>query len=717
MRVHRSLRAMALAVALAIGSSLIPASALADDTTTAALTADVSAPSPTISGIPSVGQRQTADPGVWPDGTVLTYQWFAGTTPIANATATTYYATLLQQGYQLYVEVTGLLPDGTTLTVASDPTPRLGRLGTAKLTGEARTGGTLTVTPDNNWTIGAVFSYDWYADGEPIVDAHENTFMPDASLEGKQLTVRVTATSTGYPVLSRTMPPTRPVMITSPPVIAGDPFVGQTLTVDTGVWSEGTTLSIRWYAGGWSVASGPSFTITPAQLGKQIFVIVTGSNPLDGTYSVGGRSTAAVQDASMTISGDVAVGSTVTAQGNGWNDGTTFTYQWMLDDVAIPGATASTFTIPAADEGHALRVRAAGTFNGATSALSSTPTGLIIRAGAPVFTSAAIVGRQLTVAPGSWSDGTTFSYDWYINGEHCIAYTGPSLVVDSTWTDQPITVSVTGTKPGFASVTRTTPVSRVVSIPKPKMFGDFSVFGTAEVDEGIWREGTTISYQWLRNGAALAGETHWWHDITLADENKNLTVRVTAKVPGYGTVTQTTTTLGRVTTSAIPWISGVRAVGSTLTAATAPWKTGTRYSYTWYQDGSVIPGATSSRLVLTSAQRSHSITVLVTGRLAGYATVTERSPGTARIALAPTPTISGTRAVGYRLTAKPGTWVSGTTFRYQWFASGRAITGATTSSIVLKTAQRGKTITVKVTGTKLHYATISRLSAKTATIR
>jgi hypothetical protein len=36
---------------------------------------------------------------------------------------------------------------------------------------------------------------------------------------------------------------------------------------------------------------------------------------------------------------------------------------------------------------------------------------------------------------------------------------------------------------------------------------------------------------------------------------------------------------------------------------------------------------------------------------------------------------------------------------------------------VLKYAQRGKTVTVKLTGKKSGYATIARMSAKTTTIR
>lgn len=80
---------------------------------------------------------------------------------------------------------------------------------------------------------------------------------------------------------------------------------------------------------------------------------------------------------------------------------------------------------------------------------------------------------------------------------------------------------------------------------------------------------------------------------------------------------------------------------------------------------------------------------------------------------APTPKISGTAAVGSKLTAKPGTWTSGTSRNYRWYANGKAISGGTKSSFTPSTTHLGKRITVKVTGKKSGYSTVSRTSAPT----
>ncbi|MFD0077803.1 glycoside hydrolase Chb [Streptomyces sp. NPDC127166] len=50
------------------------------------------------------------------------------------------------------------------------------------------------------------------------------------------------------------------------------------------------------------------------------------------------------------------------------------------------------------------------------------------------------------------------------------------------------------------------------------------------------------------------------------------------------------------------------------------------------------------------------------------------------------------------MTAQVGTWTPApTSYAYQWYANGRAISGATKATFVLTKAQRGLRITVRVT--------------------
>jgi hypothetical protein len=84
---------------------------------------------------------------------------------------------------------------------------------------------------------------------------------------------------------------------------------------------------------------------------------------------------------------------------------------------------------------------------------------------------------------------------------------------------------------------------------------------------------------------------------------------------------------------------------------------------------------------------------------------------------APVPTLSGTVKVGKTLTAKTGTWgPKPVSLKYQWYADGKKINGATGTKLKLTAAQRGKKITVKVTGTKSGYKTVTKTSKATAKV-
>jgi hypothetical protein len=91
----------------------------------------------------------------------------------------------------------------------------------------------------------------------------------------------------------------------------------------------------------------------------------------------------------------------------------------------------------------------------------------------------------------------------------------------------------------------------------------------------------------------------------------------------------------------------------------------------------------------------------------------EPAAAAAKFSTAPTPKISGTARVGSTLTAKPGTWKPKAKLKYQWYRSGSAIKGATKSTYVLVSADKGKTIKVKVTGSKAGYTSKAKTSAAT----
>ena len=162
-------------------------------------------------------------------------------------------------------------------------------------------------------------------------------------------------------------------------------------------------------------------------------------------------------------------------------------------------------------------------------------------------------------------------------------------------------------------------------------------------------------------------------------------------------------------------------MGQKLKASAGTWSPKASLSYQWRANGSAIRGATSSTYTLRSSDHAKRITVTVTGRATGYATKSVTSRATAAVvkpfSRTAAPRISGTVQVGKTLTASPGTWSPKPSFSYQWKVGGRAVSGATSSTYKVRSADKGKRITVTVTGKRSTYVTASRTSAATSAVK
>ncbi|MBC7278895.1 M4 family metallopeptidase [Nocardioides sp.] len=181
-----------------------------------------------------------------------------------------------------------------------------------------------------------------------------------------------------------------------------------------------------------------------------------------------------------------------------------------------------------------------------------------------------------------------------------------------------------------------------------------------------------------------------------------------------------------IANTAAPKISGSQRVGYTLTSSKGSWSpTATTVKYQWMRNGVPISRATGSTYKLTGSDHAKTIHVKVTAYSSAWpaANVGSRwSSGTGKILagyLTPvTPSIRGTRKVGYLLTALRGEWKpAGVTYSYQWLRNGKVIPGATGKTYRLKSIDRHDRIRVRVTGRKTGYYTKSRLSAATTVIR
>ncbi|MFG6445431.1 hypothetical protein ACFXQA_09160 [Microbacterium sp. P07] len=334
------------------------------------------------------------------------------------------------------------------------------------------------------------------------------------------------------------------------------------------------------------------------------------------------------------------------------------------------------------------------------------------------------VGQTLTVLPGTWDEGVTLTYVWKANGSRLISSRGPTIVLPAPVAGQRITVSITATRRGYDTVTRTSADTEPVAVGTlssavPKILGTARVGETLTASTGSWTPGTTFTFEWLADGIVVGKNSTL--QLTTAQLGKHLTLRVTGSRSGYSPSTQARTLATSVGEGALdapsPTIDGAVAVGSTLTASTGTWTPGTVLKIRWMSNGQPIEGATASTYTLPAARLGEVITVKITGSLSGYRDSTRYSGGTAPVAygalMASAPVIVGNPVVGSTLSVKTGTWTPGTSLKYYWFADGKIISGATGSQLTLSAAQLRKTITVKVMGSREGYLGVTKASTST----
>nr|WP_259392904.1 carboxypeptidase regulatory-like domain-containing protein [Microbacterium halimionae] len=341
-----------------------------------------------------------------------------------------------------------------------------------------------------------------------------------------------------------------------------------------------------------------------------------------------------------------------------------------------------------------------------------------VRVSVPVVSGTAAMGAKLTASVSRTPTSAALAYEWRADGVVIEGATDKFLTLQAEEVGKKITVRVTGSDPRYltgAAVSEATPVVAAAKLraETPWMSGSPTTGGTLTAHADYWTSGTTFTYEWFANGVVIAGATSASMVVKSTHAGKMISVRVTGSKPGYSSVRLASPLSSAVYLARTPTVTGTPILGSTLTANSGTWTAGSALKYQWYAAGSAIKGATSSKLKLTSAHAGKEITVRVTGSLTGYLTTARTSAPTAKTATVATPTISGAAATGVPLTAKPGKWTTHTSFTYRWYANGEAIAGATASTFTPTSAQAGKSIKVKVTGSQSGYPTVAKVSSST----
>ncbi len=280
-------------------------------------------------------------------------------------------------------------------------------------------------------------------------------------------------------------------------------------------------------------------------------------------------------------------------------------YQWQRDGVNIPGAVYDMFWLPAVSAADAGTYRVIVT----NDVGSVTSAGAVLTATAPVAPTVVSQPVSTTVASGEMAQFSVtvngsdpLRFQWQRNG---VDIPGavlnvlmlPSVAVGDAGTYRVIVTNAAGSVTSTGAVlTVTAPVAPTIAaqpMSTTVTAGDPATFVALAEGSG------PLSYQWLRDGAAISGATGAVYTIpatALADNGAHFQVRVSNAV-GSVLSAQATLTVKPLVVAA-PQITSQPADTSAAAGNTALFvvlATGTPApTYQWYRNGSAIAGATGA---------------------------------------------------------------------------------------------------------------------------
>lgn len=341
----------------------------------------------------------------------------------------------------------------------------------------------------------------------------------------------------------------------------------------------------------------------------------------------------------------------------------------------------------------------------------------------PLLTGNGAVGTVVTCSNGSWtgSPSPTFSFNFRVNGisvQNGASNTYTPLIGDDTKT---LTCLVTATNTQGSASEGASNSLVVGTIPNntvaPVISGTNTFGSTLSTTNGTFT-GTaplTYTYQWLRNGSPISGQTASTYVIGASDSLANITCSVTA-TNSYGSDSEVSNTITVANFAPVNTVaptvspSGTQVTGTLITSNVGTWSgvTPITYEYKWTRNGVAISGATASTYTIQSADDGTTIRVEVKGTNAygESAFIASSNSVSAVNAIAPSntvaPVISGTAVVGQTLSSTTGTWngIPTPTYSYQW-KRGATNIGTNSSTYTLVQADAGNTsnITCVVTAT------------------
>ncbi len=421
--------------------------------------------------------------------------------------------------------------------------------------------------------------------------------------------------------------------------------------------------------------------------------------------------------------------------------GRIFNYVWFRDGIKIRQASQSTYQITEEDIGSSLTVelisRDGGNiyFGVASKTVDYPP----LEFAEPNLLGINSVGSTLIASLDRSDQEVSYSYQWLRNGQEIPGANSYKYSIGLADLGRDLSVRVTGSKDRYRAASRTSKPSTILSvIPNTPCLGDIdtalswvgnasqpSITGVPEFGQtfrglnGVWASGTKFCVFWIADGVVVPQAKTSTYKLLGSEVDKKVQYVVVGIDKSFKRLARISEPLivrkATFTNVKAPVVKGFSRVGAKLTSSLTSWGTGTSYTYQWLRDSKEIYGAIGSSYIPTAQDTNTNLSLRVCGSKQYYEPRCVESvqqivnPG--MISKVGQVSIGGASTnIGATLIGNTTQWMQGVELSWQWLSDGIEIEGATGSSFTISRADRGRSISLRVTGSAQGYITVSKMS-------
>lgn len=506
--------------------------------------------------------------------------------------------------------------------------------------------------------------------------------------------------------------------------------------------SAGSNPAYQWILNGvdYPGATSPTFSLSNLISNFSVALRVSTTSGCFSPTSVTAPGISIVVQPSLPVSATISgsaignstcSGNTVNFTSSIQNGGSSPSYFWRINGVAVSGANQSTFSTSSLQNGDqvSLVVNSSATCASPASQQSNTILMIVNQSVNPTISifsntggNQVCGGNTLTLNASYTNGGSNPQFQWFRNGSIITDATGSTYTTPSDLTGSTnFTVRLTSdaicavpnviTSASFqvnavGSVTPTVTVSSSASgitcINTPITF-------TANPVNG----GSNPTYQWRINGNPVANQTASTFITSTLANNDQVSVTITSNDPCANPQTATsTTTVVSISNQVVPSVSASSSVpgnaicaGQSITFTASPTNGGSNPGYIWRINGNVVAGQTASTFTTSSLTNGQQVSVQLTSSFSCASPQTATSPSilvTVNPAVSPTVSVSSSQGnsicQGTSTTLSANPTNGGSSPVYQWFADGILINGATNPTFNTPTNLTGSVVyTVQLT--------------------